>query len=138
MDAFGAFHRDGDVREPPPPTPPANSFGGGGATAADVWRHENGHARLLRRYGVGVAGQRVYPDGGGGWAGYTEPASWGRFMRLPAEQQIAIYAAGGVAMGSHSHDYLDDGNIRQIVKDVPWGQRAALEARGRARARRDL
>jgi hypothetical protein len=112
----------------------------GEATKQDLWRHENGHARLLRKYGVGVAmfGQRVWSPQPGVWQGYTEPASWSRFDRLPVEKQVAIYAAGGVAMGSHSHDGSDDVNIKAVLKQVPGRDRSRVERTGRSLARRDL
>lgn len=116
---------------------PARALGGhghAGATEADLWRHENGHKRLLRKYGVGAGRQRVWTNSDGSVQGYTNVASWTRFDRLPVEKQVAIFAAGGIAMGSRSHDHSDDGNIRQIVKGAPWG----TEVRGRAQARRDL
>lgn len=110
----------------------------GNATKADVWRHEKGHSRLLRKYKVGVAAQRVYQSSAGGWSGWTEPASWTRFDRLPPERRIAVYAAGGIAMGSHSHDGQDNGDIREVLRQVPARDRNRVEAAGRALARKDL
>lgn len=117
--------------------PAGQVFGGvghSGATEADLWRHENGHKRLLNKYGVGAGSQRVWTHPDGTVEGYTNVASWSRFHRLPPEQQVAIYAAGGIAMGSHSHDAHDNVVIEYLVRKQPWG----TEAKGRARARRDL
>ena len=141
--SFGVFDRDGAVREEPVVVPRTALGGhvhgsGSGATKQDLWRHENGHKKLLNKYGVGAGAQRVYPTGDGGWAGYTNVRSWSRFDKLPIVQQIAVYAAGGIAMGSHSHDYSDDGDIAALLRKVPWSKRRETEAAGRARARKDL
>jgi hypothetical protein len=102
----------------------------------DVQRHEDGHAKLLRKYRVGVAwfGKVVYRQSDGYYAGYTMPASWTRFDRLPPEQQIAVYHAGHVAQHNTTARSGDDEvNIARIA-----GGDAGLERRGRALARRDL
>jgi uncharacterized membrane protein len=113
--------------------PHAHSKGGSQAGKADLWRHENGHARLLRRYGVGVGAQRVWQNRNGSWQGYTMPGSWYRMDRLPKEQQIAIYAAGGIAMGSTSHNGSDDVQIKYLARGD-----GSLARRGQELARRDL
>ena len=105
----------------------------GRVTEADLWRHENGHARLMRRYGVGVGKQRVWTNSDGSVEGFTEFGSPSRFQKLPTEKQIAIYAAGGEAMGSRSHNGSDD----PAIKDLAGGD-GSLERRGRKLARRDL
>jgi hypothetical protein len=49
-----------------------------------------------------------------------------------------VYAAGGIAMGSHSHDGQDNGDIREVLRQVPARDRNRVEAAGRALARKDL
>lgn len=107
-------------------------------TEAALWRHERGHARMMRKLGVGVGRQRVWQEPNGAWRGHTEFGNSAKFAALTPAQQIAIYAAGGYAMGSHSHDDGDRRDIEAIRARVPWGQRGQTEREGRNLAKRSV
>lgn len=101
---------------------------------AAVQRHEDAHARLMVKYGVGVAwfGKQVFKNGRGYWQGYTTPASWHRMNKLPVVKQMAIYAAGLEAAPNTVSD-SDEAVLAQLshAGKVPV-------ADGRRQARKDL
>lgn len=102
--------------------------GHGTKTAA---RHEAGHYLYAKKRGWRVVSAQIFPDG----SGVTK-------LDVPAnasvEELVGLDASGGIAAGTWSGCGSDLKYMKQDLKRVPAGKRAAAKRAGYALARRHV